>query len=247
MSGSGDDANGLAVAAHSAATGPRRAGAWRRARPAMRAMRRCLAAAVVIPAAVALLIAFPALAQASIGVGVQGAPVRLGHVAKRGESYALTAVYVVNTGTQAESISLHVQRFTHRPGITVPPSWIHFSSNGVSLAAHDSARIPLQLVVPAGAEPGQYRSDIVVVGSAGVTVGRANLGVAAATGLEFTVGQGSVQGAGFRPWMLWTLGGLLLLGAAIFAFRASGLQVSVARRPTDGSAVDLRGGNHDTA
>ena len=244
MSGSGDDANGLAVAARSAATGLRRAGAWRRA---TRAMRRCLAAAVVIPAAVALLIAFPALAQASIGVGVQGAPVRLGHVAKRGESYALTAVYVVNTGTQNESISLHVQRFTHRPGMTVPPSWIHFSDNGVSLAAHDSARIPLQLVVPAGAEPGKYRSDIVVVGSAGVTVGRANLGVAAATGLEFTVGQGSAQGAGFRPWMLWTLGGLLLLGAAIFAFRASGLQVSVARRPTDGSAVDLRGGNHDPA
>lgn len=244
MSGSGDDANGLAVAAHSAATGQCRAGAWRRA---ARAMRRCVAAAVVIPAGVALLIAFPALAQASIGVGVQGAPVRLGHVAKRGESYALTAVYVVNTGTQDESISLHVQRFTHRPGMTVPPSWIHFSGNGVSLAAHQSARIPLQLDVPAGAEPGQYRSDIVVVGSAGVTVGRANLGVAAATGLEFTVGQASAQGAGFRPWMLWTLGGLLLLGAAIFAFRASGLQVSVARRPTDGSAVDIRGGNHDTA
>jgi hypothetical protein len=100
MSGSGDDANGLAVAAHSAATGQCRAGAWRRA------IRRCVAAAVVIPAGVALLIAFPALAQASIGVGVQGAPVRLGHVAKRGESYALTAVYVVNTGTQDDSISL---------------------------------------------------------------------------------------------------------------------------------------------
>jgi hypothetical protein len=246
MSGSGDDANGLAVAAHSAATGrpatgQRRAGAWRRA------MRRWLAAAAVIPAGVALLLAFPALAQASIGVGVQGAPVRLGHVAQRGESYTLAAVYVVNTGTQDESISLHVQRFSHRPGMTVPPAWIHFSGSGMSLAAHQSARIPLQLVVPAGAEPGRYRSDIVVVGSAGVTVGRANLGVAAATGLEFTVGQGSAQGAGFRPWMLWTLGGLLLLGAAIFAFRASGLQVSVARRPTDGNAVDIRGGNHDTA
>lgn len=239
MSGSGDDANGFAVPARSAATGQCRAGAWRRA------IRRWLTAAAVIPAGVALLIALPGLAQASIGVGVQGTPVRLGHVAQRGDSYPLAAVYVVNTGTQDESISLHVQRFSRGPDRTVPPSWIHFSGNGMQLAARESARIPLQLVVPASAAPGKYRSDVVVVGSAGVTVGRANLGVAAATGLEFTVGQGSAQGAAFRPWMLWTLGGLLLLAAAVFAFRASGLQVSVARRPTDGNAVDIRGGDYD--
>jgi hypothetical protein len=240
MSGSGNEPNGLAVAANSAVTGQYRAGArWR-------AMRRWLTAAAAIPAAAALVIAFPGLAQASIGVGVQGTPVRLGHVAQPGESYTLAAVYVVNTGTQDESISLHVQRFSGGPDITVPPSWIHFSGDGMQLGARDSARVPLQLVVPAGAEPGKYRSDVVVVGSAGVTAGRANLGVAAATGLEFTVGQGSAQGAGFRPWMLWALGGLLLLGAAAFAFRASGLQVSVSRRPTDGNAVDTRGGDYDT-
>ncbi len=157
-----------------------------------------------------MLIAFPWLAQASIGVGVQGAPVRLHTVARPGSSYALPPVYVVNTGTQDETISMRVQRLSHGPGRTVPSSWIRFTGNGMQLSARKSARVPLELVVPAGAAPGKYLSDVVVVGSAAISVGKTNLGVAAATKLEFSVGRASGSGLGIPPWTLWAIGGLLL-------------------------------------
>lgn len=235
-----DDASGYAVTASlSAAESEYLAGARRRFD------RRWLRAILTVPAAVGMLIAFPGLAQASIGVGVQGAPVRLRTVARPGSSYALPPVYVVNTGTQDESISMRIQRLSHGPGRTVPPSWIHFTGNGMQLPARKSARIPLELVVPASAAPGKYLSDVVVVGSAAIAVGKTNLGVAAATKLEFSVGQGSAPGLAFPPWMLWTLGGLLLVAAVMLAFRWSGLQVRVVRRPVSSGFADHEWGYRD--
>jgi hypothetical protein len=205
-------------------------------------MRWCLTAALLMPAGLALLIVFPGLSRASIGVGVQGAPVRLRGVAQPGGSYSLPPVYVVNTGTQDETISMRVQRLSAGPGRTVPPSWIHFAENGLQLPASGSARIPLQLVVPTDARPGKYFSDVLVAGSAGITVGKANLGVAAATKLEFRVGRGSGHGLAFPPWTRWTLAGLLLLTLVIVGLRVSRLQVRVVRRPVTHSAMDRRDG-----
>jgi hypothetical protein len=199
---------------------------------------------LLMPAWLALLIAFPGRSQASVGVGVQGQPVRLRGIAQPGGSYSLPPVYVVNTGTQDESISMRVQRLSRGPGRTVPPSWIHFTGNGMRLAVRTSARIPLQLVVPASAEPGKYLSDVVVAGSATIVAGRANFGVAAATKLEFSVGQRPGQGLAFPPWTRWTLAGLLFLGVATFGFRVLGLQVRVVRKPA-GNAIDRGGEYHD--
>jgi len=235
--GSGGDASGLAVTVSlSAAENEYLAGARRRF------VRRWLRATLAVPAALGLLIAFPWLARASIGVGVQGAPVRLHTVARPGSSYALPPVYVVNTGTQDETISMRVQRLSHGPGRTVPSSWIQFTGNGMQLPARKSARVPLELVVPAGAAPGKYLSDVVVVGSAAVSVGKTNLGVAAATKLEFSVGRASDSGLGIPPWTLWAIGGLLLAALAVLAFRVSGLQVRVARRPVSSKFIDSQGG-----
>ncbi len=223
---SGDDTSGHGVTGRlSPADSDYLAGARRRF------VRRLMRATLAVPAALGLLIVFPGLTQASIGVGVQGAPVRLRAVAQPGSSYALPPVYVVNTGTQDESISMHIQRLSHGPGRTVPSS-----------PTHKSARIPLELVVPADAAPGKYLSDVVVVGSAAISVGKTNLGVAAATKLEFSVGQGSGPRLGFPVWILWTLAGLLLLAAARLAFRASGPQVRVARKPPS-STTHYQGGS----
>jgi hypothetical protein len=238
---SGDDASGLAVAPAVSVTGGQRMAGARRP-----ATRRLLTALLAVSAGLALLVAFPGISQASIGVGVQSAPVRLGSVAQPGDSYSLAPVYVVNTGTQDESISMRVERLSHGPGRAVPPSWIHFTGSGMRLAVRTSTRIPLELVVPAGARPGKYLSDVVVAGSARIVVGKANLAVAAATKLEFTVGRASGQGLAFPPGVPWTLGGLLLLAAATFAFRVSGLRVRVMRKPASGSVIDHRGGYFDT-
>ena len=245
MFGSGDDASGHAVTASFSAAESEHVPAVP-GRAAIRRVRwRWLRAALALPAAAALLIAFAGLAQASIGVGVQGAPVRLRAIAQPGGSYALPPVYVINTGTQDESISMRVQRLSHGPGRPVPASWIQFSGDGMQLAASKSAKVPLELVVPAGAAPGKYLSDVVVVGSAAVTAGQTNLGVAAATKLEFSVGQGSAPGSAFPQWTLWILGGLLLVAALLLAFRRSGPPVQVAGGPAGNDSADRERGYRD--
>ena len=245
MFGSGDDASGHAVTASFSAAESEHVPAVP-GRAAIRRVRwRWLRAALALPAAAALLIAFAGLAQASIGVGVQGAPVRLRAIAQPGGSYALPPVYVINTGTQDESISMRVQRLSRGPGRPVPASWIQFSGNGMQLAASKSAKVPLELVVPAGAAPGKYLSDVVVVGSAAVTAGQTNLGVAAATKLEFSVGQGSAPGSAFPQWTLWILGGLLLVAALLLAFRRSGPPVQVAGGPAGNDSADRERGYRD--
>lgn len=200
-------------------------------------LRRWMVLPLAIPIALIVLWAFPLASDASVGVGVQAGPVRLAGVAHPGGSYALPPVYVVNTGTQAESISLRVERLSRGQGRAVPSSWVHATGPAVRLAAHDGARIPLQLDVPGGARLGRYLSDVVVAGSAAISVGRANLGVGAATKLEFSVRPGPAGG----PWPAlpvgawWTLGGLLLLAAAAFGIRRSGLRIRLERRPPPGA------------
>ena len=79
----------------------------------MRAVRWVPLAAV---AAVVAVLAGPAEATfASIGVGIQANPVRLAGAAKPGGSYQLPDLYVVNTGSQAESVSVSVQHFPATP------------------------------------------------------------------------------------------------------------------------------------
>jgi hypothetical protein len=120
------------------------------------------------------------------------------------------------------------------------------AGHGVQLQAHQSARIPLQLVLPAGAQRGRYLSDIVAAVTGTISVGQANLGVAAATKLVFSVVPGAAQG--FLPAVpassAWILGGLLLLAAAVFGFRRSGLRIRVERKTAGLGAADQQGGEH---
>jgi hypothetical protein len=202
--------------------------------------------AVVVGLAAWLGLARPA--SASIGVGVQASPVSLSGAAHPGASYALPSLYVVNTGTQAESMSVRVERLSAGPGQAIPESWIHIASLSGQLPPKQSARIPLELVVPAGAKAGDYVSDIVVTGSTAPVAAGVNFGAAAATKLEFTVTPGPPAGSwlSLPGWTWWTLGGLVVLAAAILGWRRSGLRIRVERRTTAGGGVHRMGGHHGT-
>src|SRR5258708_25062083 len=191
-------------------------------------------------ASLLMLLAVPAAAQASIGVGIQAGPVRLTGAAHPGGSYALPPVYVVNTGTQDESLSIRIERLSPGQGRAVPAAWIR-SGAAVQLSHSESARIPLELVVPATAKSGQYLTDVVVKGSAALSGGTANLDVAAATKLEFRVGPGVVSGSWFSVpgWVLPGIGIVLLMAAAAavarkFGARIPGAPVPAGPRPPAG-------------
>lgn len=189
-------------------------------------------------------LAVPAVAQASIGVGIQAGPVQLTGGAHPGGRYALPPVYVVNTGTDDESLTVRVERVSAGQGRVVPASWIRPGA-AVRLSHSQSARIPLELVVPATAKPGRYLSDVVVSGSAAVTDGSAHLGVAAATKLQFTIVPGVVAGPWFSMpgWVLLGIGIVLLIAALAAVARRAGLRISIDREPA--GAGPLRAGGSD--
>jgi hypothetical protein len=193
-----------------------------------------------LPAAlgVLLLLAAPVAASASVGVGVQAGPVRLAGAAHPGGTYALPAVYVVNTGTQAETVAIRIERISPGTGRTVPSAWITVSALPTALGHGQSARIPLNLVVPAGARPGQYFSDVVVTGSAALTAGGAHLGVAAATDLEFRVAPGAVSQGWFMvpSWVLAAVVAIVLLAVAVVLVTRSGIRIRIERATASAGA-----------
>jgi hypothetical protein len=205
-------------------------------------MRRLLAVPLAVLVALVALASFTQRSDASVGVGVQAGPVRLGSMALRGERYSLP-LYVVNTGTEAEAVSMRVERLGRGAGRAVPPSWIQFAGPAVQLAPGKAARLSLELAVPGGAKPGEYLSDIVVTGSAAGQTGTANLGVAAVTKLEFSVSSAPAPGTrSFPVWIWWVISGLLLLTLAVFGVRRSGLRIRVERSNSNRGAVARQGG-----
>jgi hypothetical protein len=191
---------------------------------------RWLSAGLAIAAGLAAWLGFAGPARASIGVGVQANPVSLSGAAHPGASYALPSLYVVNTGTQAESMSVRLVRRTGL-GRAIPESWIHIGGLSGQLPPKQSARIALELVTPADAEPGSYVSDIVVTGSTTPVAG-VNFGAAAATKLEFKITPGPPGGSwlSLPAWTWWVIGGLVILAAATFGWRRSGLRIRVERK-----------------
>src|SRR5215470_13543528 len=180
----------------------------------------------------AALVAVPQAAQASIGVGIQAGAVRLSGAAHPGESVALPGVAVVNSGTHPESIRLTVQRLSKGPGRVVPASWIHFGSPIVQLAPKHAVRVPVELVVPAGAKQ--------------APAGHASLGAAAATLLVFRVTPGAAAGfwSSVFTQTLWALLILIALAAVVLIARRSGVRVRVERKAAGYGTADEAGGWH---
>jgi hypothetical protein len=198
-----------------------------------------------VPMSALLVLAWSATSFASVGVGVQAGPVRLAGVAHPGGRYALPPVFVVNTGTQPEAVVIAVERISPGSGRTVPPGWISASSAPVRLAHEQSARIPLSLTVPANAAPGRYFSDVVAKGTAQLSAGGANLGVAAATDLEFTIAPGAAASGwlGVPGWLLPYVLAVIAIAAAAVVVRRSGLRIRVEGGPVRANI----GGSRDDA
>jgi hypothetical protein len=194
-----------------------------------------------LAASIVAVLAVPATAQASVGVGVQVGPVRLDSAAHPGGSYALPAVLVVNTGTSPESVSLSIDRVSAGSGRTVPPSWVH-ATGPVTLGANQSARMPLQLVVPSTARPGRYFSDVLVKAGAPNSAGGATFDVGAATELAFRVAPGPISGPWFSvpTWVLPGIGVVLLIALAAGLMRRLGMRVRIEREPAGTGSLAVR-------
>lgn len=176
-------------------------------------------------------------ASASLGIGVQSNPVILASVARPGASYRLPPVFVVDNGTEPESVGVRVERLSKGTGITIPPGWVQSIGPTVQLRPQQSAYLHLLLTVPANAASGRYFSDLVVTAVVPQQSGRTNFSAAAATDLEFTVSKrGGHSGLPHvAPWVWGVGGGVIVLGIGILLIRRSGLTIRIDRTPPKGA------------
>ena len=145
-------------------------------------------------------------------MGIGGAPVCPAAAVQPGTSVSLGTIYVVNTGSGSEDITLHAgYPINHLPGRAFPASWISFGypktlwivgSSSVTLSAGGGADIPATLNVPADAKPGLYASDLLAgtmskpsPGSGGQAV----FGAGAEENLQFAVAPAKAPSCGGAP------------------------------------------------
>jgi hypothetical protein len=180
----------------------------------------------VFLAAVALLA--PGLASASIGTGVGAAPLVLATPAHVGKSYTFHWLYVKDTGTATSSYLVKPERISQGSEKVVPATWIQLAPATFRLRPKEIKRVTVTVNVPFSASSGRYMTDLVATTYAPHRPGATALGAAAADKLTF-----SIPSSSSFPWIIVAIaGGLVLLLAAGYAVRRSGLRLSVDRGRT---------------
>jgi hypothetical protein len=151
-----------------------------------------------------------AMLPASVGVGIGGAPVCPAAAIQPGTSVSLGTIYVVNTGSGSEDITLHAAFPANGlPGRAFPASWISFGypktlwiigSSSVTLGPGQGADIPATLNVPAGAKPDLYAADLLAGTMAKATgSGQAVFGAGAEENLQFAVAPAKTPACDAKP------------------------------------------------
>jgi hypothetical protein len=150
-------------------------------------------------------------AWATVGVGVQAAPVSMPAPARPGTTSSFPSVYVINTGTQSAEYSLKIERLSTGNERTVPAGWVSFGEENFVLQPHRSTTVGVRLKLPSTADFGQYMTDIVASTTARGSGGAA-AGAAAATKLVFAVSAPSPRGLSPADIVLIAAGGLVVIG-----------------------------------
>jgi hypothetical protein len=163
---------------------------------------------IAAPLIAAVLLGSPA----SVGVGIGGAPVCPAASVQPGTSVSLGSIYVVNTGSGSEDITLHAAFPANGlPGRAFPGSWVSFSypktlwfigSSSVTLGPGQGADIPATLNVPADAKPGLYAADLLAGTMAKASPGsggQAVFGAGAEENLRFAVAPAKVPACDAKP------------------------------------------------
>lgn len=139
------------------------------------------AATAVVLAAAALILPHGGGAPASVGAGIQAAPVHL--TMTQGASRQVR-VTVANTGSGTETLGVRPYHLAG-PGHALPASWVHASSVTLPSAAEGISLVTV--TVPAGTPAGRYNGDILASASPGGGPGGLSLGAAALASLIVTV------------------------------------------------------------
>lgn len=142
---------------------------------------------------VAILLFFPTLVLAKLGVGVGLGKVSIDQTLAPGGIYRLPTLPVLNTGDEPSDYEVTVTYLSEQPELQPDAVWFKFTPQSFHLAAGKSQNVEVSLTLPVNIRSGNYFAFLEahpVKKAEGVTIG-----IAAATKLNFTVKPAGVLGA----------------------------------------------------
>jgi len=140
-----------------------------------------------------ILLVFPAISLAKIGVGVGLGKIQIDEKLSPGGIYKLPTLPVLNTGDEDGDYEVEVTYLSDQPEFQPPSEWFTFTPQSFSLDAGGSQLVNVSLTLPVDARAGNYFAFLEAhpkTKGEGVTIG-----IAAATKLNFTVKPAGVLGA----------------------------------------------------
>jgi len=152
----------------------------------------------------AVLISFPDLAVAKIGVGVSTGKIRVDESLKAGGVYELPPLVVINTGDEPSSYSVGVEYRANQPEIRPERAWFRFTPETFQLEPGKAQKVNIQLTLPVKTPPGDYFAYLEGRPVYGEREGSTRIGIAAAAKLNFTVAPANfLQGVYWRALHFW--------------------------------------------
>lgn len=151
-----------------------------------------------------LLLAFPTIAYAKIGVGVGTGKIQVRDELKPGVIYNLPPLTIINTGDQPSEYEVMTAYHEKQKELVPPESWFIFSPKKFSLKPGEVKTVEVKLNLPLSIEPGEYFAYLEGHPIEKTKVGQTSVGIAAATKLYFTVVPGNfIEGIYYKLLSIW--------------------------------------------
>lgn len=152
-----------------------------------------------------IILIFPAMTLARIGVGVGTGIIKVDQVLKPGGIYDLPTLTVFNTGDEPFDYEMEITYLGSQTQLRPPQEWFNFSPSSFYLEPQGSQPVAVQLTLPVKTTPGDYLAYLEVHPAAEAGTGT-SVGIAAATKLYFTVEPANFwQALTFRVSSFWTM------------------------------------------
>lgn len=150
----------------------------------------------VVAAGVILMLAAPGAALADKGVAIDLGAVDITQKLSRGGTYQLPVMGVRNPGTEQSDYVMTIGYFQDQKERQPAPAWFTFAPASFSLAPGETQAVRVELNIPTGARPDDYRA--LLEARLGAVGEGATVGAGAGARVSFTVKPSNL----FQAWQL---------------------------------------------
>jgi len=189
-----------------------------------------------------LLLTFPYLANAKIGVGVGSGKIVVDEKLKPGMIYKLPALSVMNTGDEPGQYAVSIAYHEKQPELKPKEEWFSYSPDSFGLQPQEAKQVEITLNLPVNAQPGQYFAYLEAHPDKTSKKGDTSIGVAAAARLYFEiVPANALSGIYYKiltfwkvnqPWTNRVAVAIMLVLAILTAKRFFNIQIGIKNKTT---------------